>query len=313
MNLATRIEQTGQYLNRYLEAFIEEEQESDVCWIAENGTVAKNPFPPFRGEYRDFHTSWFKGIYDSLPSVTLPEFAKAVAESMDSPLIIEVGGLYGSDFSLWAASQNPSAEVRIFNPVAPSTLMEYLFNDIRAEELFKLKNKTPFDPNQRERSINRLFDANGLSNVRFVHQGIDYRKIQGLVEEAGNRQVLLYSRRPTRSPFNVIPIILDIAQKYDNVELLMTPFIDGPAVPKDSSDLVMQKIAKHMGKFQELPRTAIHDPNESAVARIYLAMSQYVCLDFAQKVGAEVYREDHFIRPGYPFYQPTHHVSTVKP
>ncbi len=308
MDLATRLKQTEMYLKRYLAKFAENGQVSDINWVREDGIVLPQPMPPFYGSFQDFHQTWFKAIYDTLPSATLRDFIEPVA-ALDSPIVIDIGGTYGAEFSLWVANQNPSCEVKIFNPEIYTPFPEYLFNSLSTENVFKLNIKTKQDPRNIERSVNKLFDTNGFQNVRFFKQSIGEENLRDLIESANGRKVLLYSRRTTTP---LVPMLAETAGKYDNVEVLFAPIFFTNAFTRDDSDPVMSLISDYHGIGRNQDQGQIAHFQDSARARLCAAMNQYVWLKAAIDSGADLYKEKH-PQKGFPFHHPTHYISTIAP
>ncbi|MBW2972025.1 hypothetical protein KY359_03225 [Candidatus Woesearchaeota archaeon] len=307
------LKETGKYIEDYLVPFVIDSKNDDIRFFFMEREIT----PEMAEVYKtgttidDLHRSRFSALYNSVPEASMRSFIDAVSVE-DSPVIIDIGSLHGEEFSLWVASQNPSAEVHIYNPQEMDAFPPYLFNGISPDRFFKLKPDVRFDKARQEECTNALYAANGLDNVHQYLAAADRKCIEEHVTEAGGRKVIIFSDRTPTAPADLASEIALAVKGNPDAHMIITPY-PNTAVSAYQDDRVMQMINR-FNFLENVKGMPTSEPKTNAATRLFTMMQQYYALKVASAAGdrAKVYRETEF-DTGFPFHHPTHYVSTIAP
>ncbi len=313
MNNQALLSQTDKYLDDYLEAFVIQNKKSDIQYSAYGVPIPAHSVQQFDDvDAVDLHKERFKQLYDSLPESELFDFVRALSD-IENVVLIDIGNmLYGADFSLWVAAQNPSADIHIYNPDIDHEFPPFLFNDFNKEQVFKLKTLALFDHSDPKSSTKKLFESNGLPNISYHYEKIEKGCLEKIAQENADRQVVFFSRRTPTTPKEMTSQIACVVNDNENTHMILMPLIN-TKINAYKDDRIIELINRY-NFAREHYKDPTSEPCANAATRLYTAMQQYYALKAASVVGerAEIYKEAHF-ETGFPFHHPTHYVSTIEP
>ncbi|MBN1544238.1 hypothetical protein JW898_02125 [Candidatus Woesearchaeota archaeon] len=307
------LERTGIYLEDYLDDFVIHGKVSDIRYSSYGVTIPAHAVRNFEDvEEVDRHRSRFSQIHEALPEAGLFDFVRALS-SMKDAVLVDIGSmLMGADFSLWVAAQNRSSEVHIYNPDVDCDFPPFLFNELKRERVFKLKEKTELDTSRPEESAERLFRANGLPNIYYHCARIGKEGLESIAEADADRPVVFFSRRTPTMPEEMTSQIASVTAGHPNSHMILLPLIN-TRIDAYHDDRIIKLINRY--RFaREHHKDPTSEPSANAATRLFTATQQYYALKAASVVGerAKVYRERER-ETGFPFHHPTHYVSTVEP
>ena len=303
---------TRAYISDYLGKFAAHGQSGDFSWIM-NHNPESNLVDMLREEgiEPDMHKTRFDDMYSRVPESSTERFRESVSEMGDVVVLDIASCWYGKDFGLQVAAENPHAEVHVFNPRTQGKFRPYLFKILGPDGNPILQEKTPFDVADQEGSVNRLYQRNGLDNIRYHLEGIGERDIERFA--ASGKRVVLYSRNVPTQPVELTSVLADAAATHDNVDVILMPLANMPVKAyhdDDTMQLINRYVAKLVGSQDSFET---EEPDESARARLAIAMNLHYSLKAAEHVeGAGVYKVTER-KAGFPFHKAPFIVSTVPP
>ena len=262
----------------------------------------------------DISKARFNEFFDGLPEATLADFISTVSQ-VDRSLVLDIRSMYGEQFGLWVAKNNPSSDVHVYSASTPAFFANFLFNALNTDWICKLDNTIAFNKANIEDSINALYKANDLQNIKFHDVYATNDIIQRYLDANVDRDVIIFSDRSQE----LTAAVARMVSKSQSGNMIMMPFLKTD-IGYYTDDKTMQLINDH---YQELrnprnhlagdgDRRKIIDPSLTNRTRIFTAMNQYFALKCAIEAGANVYRESQ-PRKGFPLDIPQFYISTVEP
>ncbi len=251
----------------------------------------------------------FSDIYTSIPSATRLMFVETV-KGMQSPVVIEIASLYGEEFGLWIAKQNPHAEVHVYNPQTLDTFAPVLFNHWNPDIVAKIHSTTSFDPANPEESINRLYRTNELYHITFHKQAVHQRDLEEIAEQYAPQKVVFVSLRTPTVPQEMTSQIAHATARYPHTHMILAPYIN-TEIQAYTDDPVVGFINNSWRRLVSGKGSEQYDI-ENMEARVFIAFSLYYACLSAEQAYATVYRNA-VQSNGFPFQHPCCFVSTIKP
>ncbi len=303
---------TRAYISDYLAKFAAHGQGGDFSWIM-NHNPEGNLAEMLREEgiEPDMHKTRFNDLYGRVPEADSADFIDGVSK-MDDVVVLDIASCwYGKDFGLQVAAENPKADVHVFNPRTQGKFRPYLFKILGPDGNPILQEKTPFDVNDQEGSVNRLYQRNWLGNIKYHLEGIGERDIERFA--ASGKRVVLYSRHVPTQPVELTSILANVAATRENVDVILMPLVNMPVNAyhdDETMELINRYVAKVVGSQDSFET---EEPDESARARLAIAMNLHYSLKAAAQVeGANVYKVSER-KSGFPFHKAPFVVSTIPP
>lgn len=265
-------------------------------------------------EAMDISKARFSEIYDVLPEATLADFISVVSQ-VERPVVLDLRTMFGEQFGLWVAKNNPSSEVHVYSASTPAFFANFLFNALNLDWICKLEKIIPFDGKNIEDSVNALYRANNLENIEFHEIYATNDIIQKYLDANVDRDVFIFSDRSQELTAAVAGMI----SKSQTGNMIMMPFLKTD-IGYYADDEIMGLINKHYHQLRnplnhfsaDGDRRKIIDPSLTNRTRLFTAMHEYFALKCGIEAGGNVYRESK-PRNGFPLDIPQFYVSTVEP
>lgn len=229
--------------------------------------------------------------------------------SIDDIELLDLGSLYGENMGLWVARANKTAKVSVVNPeYCFDGFAPFLFNDHNKNRVFKLKNQTEFIDRNPELSINNLYKANGLENIKFLKEFITYSVLMHKLSDKNDKRSVVFSERTPTIPLDMPYVISNYVNDSANGDMILMPHIN-TEIYAYKNDGIIGLINDNIGIGRK--PAAEYNVLENFDARVFTAMQQYYALKSAEIAGAKIYLNSEGLK-GTPFHHPTHIVSTIK-
>lgn len=236
----------------------------------------------------DIMESEFNDFYYRFPEAGLDEFIRSICWE-GHEIIVEINAPESNSAGLEIAKRNRSAMSFIYT--SPKRQME-------KKEVILL-----------ETELNSKLIKAGIPNAVYKVGNPDAYTLEGFAAKTDNKMVLLSYNAPN-APFSYPLKIAEIAKDSPNVDMVVAPNVHN-MFSKKEKDSILLKMSSENLKIEGADDS--FNPEEfCATCRMYTAAQQYYALKAALAAGASLYRESHY-RKGFPFFLPTHYVSTIEP
>lgn len=309
MDLADMKKRIGNYLLDYLPKFKEGKTEDVRFMIPEGFEVDPSQAKIYpEAEFVDLHKERYDSFMEQLGEISKAELIERIS-SLDDLIFVDIGNMgVGRNFALHVARNNPSIDVRIYEPSSgvEDKWPDSFFKEI-TPTMVTFDKRVELEGADLSGSLNRLFDANGLGNAIFYDEFLTYDRIMELSEENVDKKLLLYFDRIDEFTARAL---LQAVNDADNVDVIVAPVING----HQYIDSFKDKVTESVRKYEEAIRGNIghfKKPNPvDAHARLAIAARGYLAIDLAEQINGKVYKKADMSKWD-AFNMPSFYISSI--
>jgi hypothetical protein len=308
MNNLDLLKQAKKYLDDYLENFVLNGVEDDITHLFFGNII--NPALVRNYDFEDieiinFHKTRFNYINNQFEKKSLDKTIKKIID-MPSPVVIDIASFCGERFGLHIAKHNPNSKVYVYDPINMNCIPKFLFNGLN-NIICQLDKNVEFQSNY-QATINKLYEANNLRNIKFFNEPITKEKI---IEYSNlNDNIIVYASRI----FQLLPMFKEAIEKKENIDYVIMPLSNLPKgyfVKGFEDDNIVNLIQKYTRNVREYNVKEIYDTSYNAKTRLTTMTNIYLTLKMALlKDKSKVYALEKDTA-GFPFSGPTHYVSSL--